>query len=325
MNKLRFHRLLLFFFLCSAFLPSVRAQRPLRVVEWNVENLFDCRHDTLKDDQEFLPEGERRWSWGRYWRKLTDIGRVLMAIGNEAAPDLVALCEVENDSVLHDLCRRSDLRPLDFSYIITNSADRRGIDVALLYRSARFRLLDWHAVRVPSVEQGLPPTRDILWAKGLAPTGDTLHIAVCHLPSRLGGRDGQRGRRLAAETLCCLADSIGVERNLVVLGDFNAPPHDKLFRKLPNLVDLVPPTRYPNEGTYRYKGLWSWIDHALVTPALVPSCGPVHLYSAPWLQVKDSHGGWHPRRTYGGTYYQGGVSDHVPLWFDLDLSLITTR
>ncbi|MEE1223360.1 MAG: endonuclease, partial [Bacteroidaceae bacterium] len=187
MNKLRFHRLFLFLFLYSAFLPDVRAQRPLRVVEWNVENLFDCRHDTLKDDQEFLPEGERRWSWGRYWRKLTDIGRVLMAIGDEAAPDLVALCEVENDSVLHDLCRRSDLRHLDFSYIITNSADRRGIDVALLYRPVRFRLLDWHAVRVPSREQGLPPTRDILWAKGLAPAGDTLHIAVCHLPSRLGG------------------------------------------------------------------------------------------------------------------------------------------
>lgn len=325
MSRVRFHCLFLFAFLWASARLCVYAQRPLRVVEWNVENLFDCRHDSLKNDYEFTPEGERRWSWGRYWRKLTDIGRVLMAIGNEAAPDLVGLCEVENDSVLFDLCRRSDLRHLDFSYVMTDSPDPRGMDVALLYRPARFRLLDWHAVRVPSRQQGLPPTRDILWVKGLAPSGDTLHVAVCHLPSRLGGRDGQRGRRLAAETLSQLADSIGAGQNLVVLGDFNAPPHDKVFKKLPELVDLVPQKRYPGEGTYRYKGLWSWIDHALVSPALRPAACEVHLYTAPWLQDKDSHGGWHPRRTFLGSYYHGGVSDHVPLWFDLDFSLITFR
>lgn len=325
MNRVRFHRLFLLVFLWASVRLCIHAQRPLRVVEWNVENLFDCRHDSLKNDYEFTPEGERRWSWGRYWRKLTDIGRVLMAIGNEAAPDLVGLCEVENDSVLFDLCRRSDLRHLDFSYVMTDSPDPRGVDVALLYRPARFRLVDWHAVRVPSRQQGLPPTRDILWVKGLVPSGDTLHVAVCHLPSRLGGRDGQRGRRLAAETLSQLADSIGAGRNLVVLGDFNAPPHDKVFKKLPTLVDLVPQKRYPDEGTYRYKGLWSWIDHALVSPALRPAACEVHLYTAPWLQDKDSHGGWHPRRTFLGPYYHGGVSDHVPLWFDLDFSLITFR
>lgn len=219
--------------------------------------------------------------------------------------------------MLTDLCRRSSLRNLDFSYVMTQSADRRGMDVALLYRPARFRLLDWHAVRVPSREHALPATRDILWVKGLTPGGDTLHVVVCHLPSRLGGRTGQRGRRLAIGTLSLLADSIGEGGNLVVLGDFNAPPHDKVFGKLTKLVNLVPQKRYPNEGTYRYKGLWSWIDHALVSPALVSVAGPVHLYTAPWLQDKDSHGGWHPRRTFMGTFYHGGVSDHVPLWFDL--------
>lgn len=317
MSSLRFRYPVFFVFLWASALQTVCAQRPLRIVEWNVENLFDCRHDTLKDDFEFLPEGERRWTWSRYWRKLTDVSRVLMAIGDDAAPDLVGLCEVENDSVLTDLCRRSSLRNLDFSYVMTQSADRRGMDVALLYRPARFRLLDWHAVRVPSREHALPATRDILWVKGLAPGGDTLHVVVCHLPSRLGGRAGQRGRRLAVGTLNLLADSIGEGGNLVVLGDFNAPPHDKVFRKLTKLVNLVPQKRYPSEGTYRYKGLWSWIDHALVSPALVSVAGPVYLYTAPWLQDKDSHGGWHPRRTFMGTFYHGGVSDHVPLWFDL--------
>ena len=35
------------------------------VMSWNVENLFDCRDDSLKDDGEFLPESERRWTLGR--------------------------------------------------------------------------------------------------------------------------------------------------------------------------------------------------------------------------------------------------------------------
>lgn len=91
MSSQRFRYPVFFVFLWASALQSVCAQRPLRIVEWNVENLFDCRHDTLKDDFEFLPEGERCWTWSRYWRKLTDVSRVLMAIGDDAAPDLVGV------------------------------------------------------------------------------------------------------------------------------------------------------------------------------------------------------------------------------------------
>ncbi|RKW56772.1 MAG: endonuclease, partial [Prevotella sp.] len=41
-------------FLC--FLPStLMAQERLRIVEWNVENLFDTEHDSEKNDLEFTP------------------------------------------------------------------------------------------------------------------------------------------------------------------------------------------------------------------------------------------------------------------------------
>ncbi len=299
---------------CSA---SIVAQRPLRIMQWNVENLLDCHHDTLKNDYDFVLGGAYGWTWGRYWKKMSDLSRVILAIGNEAPPDLMALCEVENDTTMRDLTQRSMLREFDYSYVMTESPDERGIDVALAYRPARFKLLDWHGVRVPSVEKGLPPTRDLLWAKGLMPGGDTLHVVVCHLPSRRRGKTGDRNRRLAVETLAVLADSIGTERHLVVLGDFNAPPRDKIFQLLPALTDLAPRQRYPQEGTYRYKGLWSWIDHVLVSPSLTDRAGTLQLYTAPWLQDRDSHGGWHPRRTYLGPFYHGGVSDHVPIWLDL--------
>ena len=49
-------------------------------------------------------------------------------------PALVALCEVENDSVLRDLTRYSVLREAGYRYVITHSPDERGINVALLYQ-----------------------------------------------------------------------------------------------------------------------------------------------------------------------------------------------
>ena len=81
----------------------------LTFVELNCENLFDCRHDSLKQDMEFTPEGGRHWTRTRYWHKLNQVGKEILSCADEL-PALVALCEVENDTVLHDLTRRSLLR-----------------------------------------------------------------------------------------------------------------------------------------------------------------------------------------------------------------------
>ncbi len=288
----------------------------MRVMEWNVENLFDCRHDTLKNDYEFLPESDRRWTWGRYWQKLDDLGRVVMAVGGDSPPSLVGLCEIENDTCMRDLTQRSVLRSLGYRYVMTDSPDSRGMDVALMYLPQNFRLLGSEARRVPSEAAGLYPTRDLLHVWGVLPSGDTLHVAVCHLPSRTQGRKGDKNRKLAAETLAALIDSLGQDCRLLVMGDFNAAPHDPVFKVLRSLVDLAPQGRHPSEGTYRYRGDWSWIDHMLASRNLLPFISALSLYTAPWLQDSDSNGGWHPRRTYTGPAYHGGVSDHVPIYCD---------
>ena len=83
-------------------------------VELNCENLFDTRHDSLKNDTEFLPTSAHHWTPYRYWRKLNRIGQEIVSCGMldtlAVMPDMVALTEVENDSVLVDLTRRSLLR-----------------------------------------------------------------------------------------------------------------------------------------------------------------------------------------------------------------------
>ncbi|HCS87520.1 MAG TPA: hypothetical protein DIW30_03645 [Bacteroidales bacterium] len=133
----------------------------LRIVSYNVENLFDNRHDTLKSDFDFTPEGTHHWTYRRYQAKVGRIAQVLTAIGGWQAPVLVGLCEVENDRCLRSLCWH--LRRYRYKYVHYESPDERGIDVALLYDSTRFHLLHSEPIPVP-----LPsaPTRDILYVRG---------------------------------------------------------------------------------------------------------------------------------------------------------------
>ena len=98
------------FFILSQAHGQGKDTADFRVMSYNVENLFDCRHDSLKDDYEFLPDAIRRWNYYKYRKKLDDVARVIVAVGEWNPPALVALCEVENDSVLRDLTRYSALR-----------------------------------------------------------------------------------------------------------------------------------------------------------------------------------------------------------------------
>ena len=109
----------------------------LTFVELNCENLFDTRHDSLKQDTEYLPEATRHWTKKRYWQKLNNTAQELLSCCNDGIPDLIALCEIENDTVMRDFSRRSLLRNAGYEYVMTQSPDLRGIDVALLYSPLR--------------------------------------------------------------------------------------------------------------------------------------------------------------------------------------------
>ena len=302
----------------------VAAQRRMRVVSWNVENLFDCQHDTLKKDVDFLPDGAYHWTRSKYWRKLDDVAKTLAAVGgDEGLPVLVGLCEVENDSVMRDLTRRSAMRAADYEYVMTQSEDARGVDVALLYQPFLFRLLGWRSVRIPSVEHGFQPTRDVLYAKGLLLSGDTLHLAVCHLPSKAGkGRSSGRHRELAVSTLRSVVDSVltaDASAKMLVMGDFNAVPGESVFDALlPPLRETLPTSRRELRkpiGTYYYKRQWSYLDHILVSEGFARWQPQARASESrqPWLLTEEGT----PRRTFRGPVYQGGVSDHLPLYLDI--------
>lgn len=290
-----------------------------RVVTWNVENLFNTRHDTLKNDTDFTPEGSYKWTKGRYWHKLDNVSRTIAAIAEDSGwPMLVALCEVENDSVLRDLTQRSTLKKAKYHYIHHEGPDQRGVDVALLYQPEFFTPVGSTAIRVPSEEERLRPTRDILHVWGRRNGCDSLlHVFVVHFPSRAGdSKASTRNRMLAAETLCQALDTLKGEQT-IVMGDFNAEPHDPIFKPiLTHVTSLIPQQRKElrkAQGTYCYQGAWGFIDHILVSPSLLPVVETgAHVARFPFLLTEKGT----PLRTFQGPIYKGGVSDHLPLYVD---------
>ncbi|MDE6348870.1 MAG: endonuclease/exonuclease/phosphatase family protein [Bacteroides sp.] len=345
---------LLLFLLLALFCPvGIQAQEEkdtltFHVMSYNVENLFDTRHDTLKNDYEFLPDAVRHWNYSKYKRKLDNIARVIIAVGGWTPPALVALCEVENDSVLHDLTRYSLLREADYRYLMTQSPDERGIDVALLYQRSLFKPIAHQSIPVTKLRKEDRPTRDILHVSGLLLNRDTLDILVAHLPSRSGGAKVSEPYRLhAAHIIRTATDSLFRLRQhpqIILLGDFNDYPDSKSMRQVlqaerppaqpdslhaRQLYHLLARKAAKNKrfGSYKYQGVWGVLDHIIVSGSLLQKGSPLYtdeakadVFRPPFLLTEDKkYGGMQPFRTYYGMKYQAGYSDHLPVWAEFRL------
>ena len=317
------------FFLCLAF-PAL-AQESFRILFWNTENLFDCKDDSQKNDNEFLPDATRHWTYFRYRDKLKNLAKGIIASGNDYVPDLVGLCEVENDSCLYDLTRRSPLKEAGYRYVMTDSPDMRGIDVALLYQRGSFNLIQHQSIRIPSRQIKKSPTRDILHVVGKVVSGDTLDVMVCHFPSRSGGKANSESHRLlAAKILKQKVDSVMQVRqypSVIIMGDFNDEPTDKSMKRLCEDGRLRNLMKGKKEGTYRYQGEWGILDQFLVSETMLDKKGSIRtsgkraqiLRHEFLMEEDEKHGGDKPFRTYNGMRYQGGFSDHLPIALDLQI------
>jgi hypothetical protein len=213
----------LLFISFSAVFPQ--GELSVRVMFYNVENLFDTYNDSLRDDDEFLPGGVRRWTYGKYNRKINSIFKTVVAAGEWTPPALVAFCEVENRKVLEDLVYGTYLSKYDYNIIHEDSPDPRGIDVCLIYRKDQIAVMDY-LYMVPSafLKSGFA-SRSVLYMKGVI-LSDTIHFFINHWPSRRGGvLAGDDQRRLIAEMVRSKADSISNSYDgrarIIFMGDFN--------------------------------------------------------------------------------------------------------
>ena len=303
---------ILLFLICQAAVGQER------IMFWNLENFFDYRNDTTSvSDAEFSSRGERRWTKKRFNAKCNAVAKTILWAGGKMGdlPDVIGFAEVENSFVLRRLIQGTALRKTDYSIVHYDSPDPRGIDVALLYRRSRFRLLDARPSHIYNADSSVVPTRDILLAHFAGPGGD-IAVLVNHHPSKYGGESSGPRRRMAVEKLAFLADSlmnIGIER-VVAMGDFNDTPDAPVYSLVP-LENLALPLHRRGEGTIKYDGKWELIDLFFVSDSLRSST--MSILKVPFLLTPDGSG-QKPLRTYSGPRYLGGVSDHCPVWLSID-------
>ena len=296
---------------------AVLAQDSLTIVSYNVENLFDCEYDTLKNDSSFLPHGLHHWNYHHYQTKLNRIAQVIVNISGWESAALVGLCEVENKRCLRDLCYR--LKRFHYQYVHYESDDERGIDVALLYDSTKVKILNSKTLCVP-LENDV--TRDILYVKALIEGKDTLHAMVCHLPSQLGGSaTTSKKRQIAKQVIQNEINTIlhvQPKANVVVMGDMNSEAIDDLQGMNNLMIDL----EKEGIGTHKYQGMWSCLDQFYVSSAL-KNTTKASVFSPEWLLEEDTkYLDYQPKRTYVGYRYHDGYSDHLPVVLKIKSSYI---
>ncbi len=303
----------------------------VRLMFYNVENLFDTYDDPLKDDDEFLPEGLRRWNQTRYKKKLNSIYKTITAAGEWSPPALVGLCEIENRKVLEDLTFGTYLSNYRYGIIHEESPDERGIDVALIFRKDIVHILG-SRTWIPAVRKADFKSRSVLYVK-CEIFHDTLHLIINHWPSRRGGvLAGESLRNDIALMVRAAADSLITNSSgnskIIIIGDFNCTPDDPVIKTLiepgHHLVNLAPDNS-SIPGTYRYTGIWEQLDQIIVSEPLLSCTKGLYtdhqkfrIYKPDFLLKNDiNYPGLTTYQTYRGYRYQGGFSDHLPVLLDL--------
>ena len=291
------------------------------VMFWNVENFFDWTDQgTGESDTEFSSMGSRRWTKKKFYAKCDAIAKTVFWIGEKYGrlPDVIGLAEVENGRVLHLLLESSLLRKCGYDIVHHDSGDRRGIDVALLYRTDIFEL-SGSFVKTPQHEGEELDTRDILTVGLRRKTdGEQTTFIVNHHPSKFGGSKASEERRMSVmSNLVYLCDSLlktPENGQIVAMGDFNDNPGGPQFSLIDGrMVNKADVLYEKGEGTIRYEGKWDLIDMFMVSHDLDESTY-MEIVKVPFLMMREKkHPGEKPFRTYSGPRYIGGVSDHCPI------------
>ena len=324
-------------FLAASLLGFAQTELQTRVVFWNVENLFDTFDDSLTWDEEFTPTGTRHWNGRKYANKLQKVSKTLIALGEWKGCDIIGLAEVENRFVLNDLLGQTALKKEGYQIIHRESQDFRGIDVAIMYKADAFK--PYHStfitVHLPDTSR---TTREVILSSGTLANGDTLHVMMNHWPSRYGGQmRSMPAREAAAKTVRNAVDSIlAIQNNarILIMGDFNDEPIDESLaihlEAAPfneqggkSLINLS--TQLKNGGTHKYQGQWGVLDQIIVSRSLIEESNSTSIppnqdlvYKADFLIEDDAtHLGKKPNRTFVGFKYNGGYSDHLPIYIDL--------
>ena len=298
---------------------------------YNSENLYDTINDPNVDDEEFLPEGKNKWTGERFEKKLANLSRVIDSLGG--GPSIVGFSEIENKYVLEALIGTKRLAPKNYGIVHHNSPDKRGIDVALIYQKADFEPIFMKPLPVTMENDPNFITRDIVLVKGNL-HGKPLYIFLNHWPSRRGGEEESRPKRMASAKVARFSVDSILKKNknaaIVLMGDFNDEPSDVSIAetlsassdpKKGELYNTMAPLKAAGDGSYSYKEHWDMIDQLIISRGLVTGKSKLEwvknstsVYRPVFMHDKSSKHAGAPYRTYAGPKFIGGYSDHFPVF-----------
>ena len=334
--RLLIKNILFFLVLISIVSGSFKKNPEYTVAFYNVENLFDTINDPLKMDEEYLPNGKYHWNSKRYQTKLENLSRVIKELGKGTGPDLLGLCEVENKEVLNNLIQQEGLVNEHYKIIQFDSKDRRGVDVALLYKESAFKPFASRPYSVKSLKNIKWNTRDLLLVSGKI-NADTIHILVNHWTSRRGGQKESEAKRITLARLGRkIVDSLqlcSANSKIIIMGDFNDEPHDLSISKYLNSTDQLPLQKgkiynsfisleKAGKGTVKFQRTWDMFDQIMISGGLLEQASLHYkdyskgILDESWMHYKNIKTNT-PFRTYQGSKYLGGYSDHLPVYIEL--------
>lgn len=324
---------------------TIFAQKPYMVVFYNLENFFDTINDPETRDDEFTPDGSRKWNTVKYNKKLNNMERVLFDIASvqKTYPAVIGVSEVETRGVLEDIVSTPKLAPANYRIVHYDSPDRRGIDVGFLYRPDIFKLEG--SAEIPFKMPGQPNflTRGFVTMWGTI-DDEPFFFLVSHWPSRLGGKEASSPKREAAgRAIRMIKDSVlknNPSTKVVIMGDLNDDATDKsivdpdCLGAKAKVKDLQTGDFYnpfidvlkAGMGTLAYQDSWNLFDNIIVSENLVNDKEGLRLkksdgskyngyiFRRPYMVQQSGQYRGYPLRTFVGTNFQDGFSDHFPVY-----------
>ncbi len=304
---------------------------------YNLENLFDTFDDKFTFDNDFLPKSDRRWTEKRYRKKVRKLGYTISNVGvktSKKLPAIVGLAEVENKLVIDDLLNSKFLKDTSYDYVHYDSPDERGIDVAMIYDTSVFEVINSEVFPLDLFDEdgSRDYTRDILMVEGKL-NNERMFFIVNHWPSRRQGAEESEPTRLLAssKTLEVISKIKAEEQDakIIVMGDFNDGPFNKSVKQLVHAEDLFNPMEKLKSffrGSLSHRKQWNLFDQILFTTNFFEYQKGEHGFSKADIfdreflrQYKGKYKG-NPFRTYVGRKYKGGYSDHFPVYIHLKQS-----
>ena len=341
MKKIIFKSFILSIFIINFCCSQDKKYKIHTISFYNVENLFDTINDVNKNDEASPIMEIQNGRAEIYQKKLINLSRVISEIGygeTKSLPTIVGLSEVENKKVIEDLIGTGKLKNGNYGISHFESPDRRGIDVALIYRKDFFEVLNEksHYLELYSFNSGDKYyTRDQLVVDGLL-EGERMFFIVNHWPSRSGGEMRSRpSRNKAAELNMSIIDSIrSIHQNpkIMTMGDFNDDPKNESIKKIlsakkdkENVKDnelYNPYERMHSKGvgTLAYRDNWNLFDQIILSGTFLDqsfkdfSFYKSLIYNKKYLFNQSGRFKGYPFRSFGGGSYLDGFSDHLPVY-----------